>query len=318
MEEINLVLEGGGVKGVALAGAIGELHDRGYHVKRVAGASVGAIVAALVAADKACEIEDLMLSFPFAKMRSPGRLRATWSLLAKGGKYPLTPLRDWVNEKLDRITFRSLREDGGGARPERRYKLVVTVTDVTHGELVHLPWDYERLYGLDPDRQLVADAVCASAAFPFFFVPATIEGRIHGGMQHLGRTTSTLIDGGVVSNFPIEVFHEHDHGRGVESTFGIKILPHLPTPPGDPSVVWTPNTHIRPVRLLQQMVGTMVAGRDQARLEQPSVDSRVIRIDTSAASVLYFGITENEKLELFRTGRQATALFLDNWERSHP
>src|SRR5581483_202290 len=194
MKEINLVLEGGGVKGIALAGAIGKLNDRGYHVKRVAGASVGAIVAALVAAGKAGDIEDLMLSFPFAEMRSTTRLRAAWSLLARGGKYPLTPLRDWVNAQLDGITFRSLKDDGGGsARAERCYKLVVTVTDITRGELVHLPWDYERLYGLDPDRQLVADAVCASAAFPFFFVPATIEGRVHGGIQQpSGRTTSTL------------------------------------------------------------------------------------------------------------------------------
>src|SRR5581483_1709535 len=265
MKEINLVLEGGGVKGIALAGAIGKLNDRGYHVKRVAGASVGAIVAALVAAGKAGDIEDLMLSFPFAEMRSTTRLRAAWSLLARGGKYPLTPLRDWVNAQLDGITFRSLKDDGGGsARAERCYKLVVTVTDITRG-------------------QLVADAVCASAAFPFFFVPATIEGRVHGGIQQpSGRTTSTLIDGGVLSNFPIEVFQEHDRGKGVES-IGIKILPHLPTPPGDRSVVWTPNTHLRPLRLVQQMVGTMVAGRDQARLYLTSVAKRDIPIDTSAA-----------------------------------
>jgi NTE family protein len=317
--DVNLVLEGGGVKGIAHAGAVAKLTERGYVIKRVAGASVGAIVAALVAAGMASEIEALMTSFPFDAMRSTGKLRAAWSLMNRGGQFPIAPLRNWLNETLEGRTFKDLTDYGeNSARSERRYKLVVTVADVTRGELVHLPWDYRRVYGLDPDRQLVADAVCASAAFPFFFVPLTIECRVHSAAsRRAGRMTSTLIDGGLLSNFPIELFHEHDAGHGIDKTFGVKILPHLPTPPGDATVVWTPNTHLRPVRLIQQMVGTMVAGRDQARLELPSVARRVIQIDTSGASILDFGITAAEKAELFRSGREATAAFLHDWERSN-
>src|SRR5829696_3150734 len=48
--DADLVLEGGGVKGIALAGAISVLQDRGYRFHRVAGTSAGAIVGALVAA----------------------------------------------------------------------------------------------------------------------------------------------------------------------------------------------------------------------------------------------------------------------------
>ena len=46
----DLVLEGGGVKGIALVGAISVLEERGYQFRRVAGTSAGAIVGALVAA----------------------------------------------------------------------------------------------------------------------------------------------------------------------------------------------------------------------------------------------------------------------------
>src|SRR5699024_11827794 len=40
---MDLVMEGGGVKGIALAGALEVLEERGYSVNRVAGSSAGAI-----------------------------------------------------------------------------------------------------------------------------------------------------------------------------------------------------------------------------------------------------------------------------------
>lgn len=49
--KLDLVLEGGGVKGVALVGAVNWLREHGYpEVQRVAGTSAGAIAAALIAA----------------------------------------------------------------------------------------------------------------------------------------------------------------------------------------------------------------------------------------------------------------------------
>src|SRR3954463_8191170 len=50
----DLVLEGGGVKGIALAGALAELLPR-YRFNRVAGTSAGAIAAAFVAAGAGAE-----------------------------------------------------------------------------------------------------------------------------------------------------------------------------------------------------------------------------------------------------------------------
>ena len=46
----DLVMEGGGVKGLGLAGAIITMSEAGYVFPRVGGTSAGAIVAALVAA----------------------------------------------------------------------------------------------------------------------------------------------------------------------------------------------------------------------------------------------------------------------------
>ena len=48
--KINGVFEGGGVKGIALAGAVSAANEQGYTFHEVAGTSSGAIVAALLAA----------------------------------------------------------------------------------------------------------------------------------------------------------------------------------------------------------------------------------------------------------------------------
>src|SRR5580658_80203 len=58
----DLVFEGGGVKGIGLAGAYRELSDRGYHAECVAGTSAGAITAALVAVGySGAELEEIVL-----------------------------------------------------------------------------------------------------------------------------------------------------------------------------------------------------------------------------------------------------------------
>ena len=80
-------------------------------------------------------------------------------------------------------------------------------SDVTRGRLVRLPWDYPK-YGLDADDQLVADAVRASMSIPFFYEPQRFTGATSGR-----RSTSFMVDGGMLSNFPIEVFDRTDGKR---------------------------------------------------------------------------------------------------------
>ena len=71
METSDLVLEGGGVKGAGLAGAVGELSGR-YEFHRVAGTSAGAIVAGLVAAGLEDRLEQLLIDTDFASFLDPG------------------------------------------------------------------------------------------------------------------------------------------------------------------------------------------------------------------------------------------------------
>ena len=81
-------------------------------------------------------------------------------------------------------------------------------SDISLGQLVRLPWDCRAHYGIDPDELRVVDAVRASMSIPFFF---------QAGDADRGRITrrSTLVDGGMLSNFPIECFDRPDNQSAV-------------------------------------------------------------------------------------------------------
>jgi NTE family protein len=311
----DLVLEGGGVKGISLVGAVARLGDD-FTFERVAGTSVGALVGALVAAGYAGhELEAEMLAFPFEHVQHPDLIDRlpivgpAMSLAFERGIWETTFVRDHLADLLDRKgirTFRDLRKtDRSSSLPaDRRYRLVVTATDVTTGELLYLPWDYRSRFGLDPDLQLVADAVAASIAIPFFFEPIKLtDGEGH---DHL------LVDGGLLSNFPIGVFDRTDRRPPRWPTFGLKIIPRLPE--GTPDLF--PYAGLIPlpgIRHLEAVVATAIVGRDQTFLSQPCVAARTIQIDTSAAGVVEFNLSDDQKRELCEQGRRAADDFLTRW-----
>src|SRR5262245_58731179 len=70
-EVADLVLEGGGVKGAALAGAVAALSQK-YTFHRVAGTSAGAIVASFIAADLTEELESIMVDTDFSTFEDQG------------------------------------------------------------------------------------------------------------------------------------------------------------------------------------------------------------------------------------------------------
>src|ERR1022692_848498 len=70
--QADLVLEGGGVKGLGLVGATLALAEAGYQFRRVAGASAGAIVATLIAALNAAqhpisELQEILSTIDYRK-----------------------------------------------------------------------------------------------------------------------------------------------------------------------------------------------------------------------------------------------------------
>src|SRR4051794_24432193 len=66
----DFFFDGGGVKAIALAGALSVFEEHGYAPRRVAGCSGGAIVAALVAAGySSAEIQTIVGALPFERFK---------------------------------------------------------------------------------------------------------------------------------------------------------------------------------------------------------------------------------------------------------
>jgi len=298
----DLVMEGGGVKGVGLVGALSVLEEQGYRVQRVAGTSAGAVVGSLVAAGMpAVRLRKVMSTLDYRRFRDPdwldrlGVVGEGLSLLWYNGIYRGDYLRRRLGELLRELgvtTFADLRLTEPWAQdlpPERRYKLVVVTADITRGRLVRLPWDYAA-YGLDPDQQSVAEAVRASMSVPFFYRPA-----------RLGR--SLLVDGATLSNFPVDLFDDTPDWP----TFGIKLS-------AKPDANLTVNPAAGTVQFSEALLATMLNAHDQMHLDDPCVIRRTMFVDTAQINGLDFNITPAKQELLFQNGRHGAEKLLAGWD----
>jgi NTE family protein len=313
----DLVLAGGGVKGIGHAGVVATLREAGYIFPRVAGTSAGAIVGALVAAGMtSARMKEAIKGLDWQRFRDKSLLDRVpllgpaASVLFENGFYEGNYVREWLGNELAALhvtTFADLRSDDWQGDPEddEAYKLVVMAADITRGELIRLPWDYRR-YGLKPDEQLVVDAVRASMSIPIFFEPVTL--------RHANGKSSTLVDGGVLSNYPIDVFDRTDGCEPRWPTFGVTLLPHLPEA----------NIQLFPLlgelrrrgfpRFLESLVTTMAVGRDQNYLAKPWVAARTIEVNTTSVGVVEFDVDEAGQDTLYENGRAQAAAFLKTWD----
>lgn len=312
----DLVLEGGGVKGVAIVGAVLPLAEAGYRFPRVAGTSSGAMVGALLAAlnrrgESLDELADIARTLDYSKFRDRGRIASRLgplavladgvSLLRDCGIYEGDYLHDWVAGALADLgveTFGDLRVDdpGGDGETHHRYGLVVTASDVSRRRFVKLPWDYAD-YGLDPDEQRVADAVRASASIPFFFEPVTVRAA---------RGEATLVDGGLLSNYPINIFDRLDEHPPRWPTIGVRLSAREPTAPPEPVQ--------DPLSLALSLVETAIEARQAADIADPCDLARSIFVDTAGVAVTDFGLSQEQLEQLIAAGVAAGRRFLEAWD----
>ncbi|GGI08144.1 patatin-like phospholipase family protein [Egicoccus halophilus] len=307
--DADLVLEGGGVKGIALVGALSVLEERGYRFHRVAGTSAGAIVGSLVAAGiPAPRMQQIMTELDYRRFKDGGLLTRLGlpgqllTLVATSGIYRGEYLLGWLRELLDEQgvrTFADLRdEDGGSSLPgDADYRLVVMASDISQGCLRRLPWDYRR-YGCEPDEVEVVEAVRASMSIPYFFRSVKLRDRIEDA-------NCWLVDGGMLSNFPVDVFDRRDGRTPRWPTFGIKLSAQADAAQGI-------RHRVRGVATMSTaMLGTLTSFYDRIHLEQDAVRARTIFIDTLKVRATDFDLDRATQQQLYDNGRRAAEKFLD-------
>lgn len=192
--KVNGVFEGGGVRGVALAGAAAGAMDLGVEFDQSVGTSAGALVAALLAADygsddlseSICRIQwpELLRPVPVTRLPLLGRHLA---LFARRGMYD--------SRRLEEVWGGMLADHGvrvfGDLRPG---SLGIVITDLSHSRGLVFP-EALRSYGHDPDRFPVARALRMSAAVPFLFTPVRLRDRTNGEV-------AVMADGAMAANYP--------------------------------------------------------------------------------------------------------------------
>ena len=206
MLRVDGVFAGGGVKGIALAGAAAAALDLGYRFERCVGTSSGGLVASLVAAGYGADelrsgvidIDWPGLADPVPGARIPGLGRHLALMFGRGLHR---------GDRLERTWRTLLRRKGVyrfGDLPEGSLRVVAT--DITHQRGVVLP-DHLIDYGVDPARFPIARAVRMSAAVPFFFRPVKL-------FDLRAQDASLMVDGALTTNFPLRLV-DWQEGRPV-------------------------------------------------------------------------------------------------------
>jgi NTE family protein len=336
----DLVLEGGGVKGIGLVGAILVLNEAGYSFRGVAGTSAGAIAATLVAgltrAGRAMtDLLGFIRSLDFTNFMPENKLQKildrvgghfmeevsdlTILLRYEGvysGDYLETWLRPILHDQLGVTTFDDLKLSSDAdpelsVVPGHDYSLVVHTSDITRGRLVRLPWDFP-FYGEDPGAQDPVDAVRASMSIPFFFEPihhvspaATVEiAAPDGGTNtlHYEAGTQTWVDGGMLANFPIHAFDRTDGKPSRWPTIGIKLSRLQTDFPATDACTST-------LEVALSALKTMTNEWDSYEVNETTA-AKTIFVDNAGLNATDFGLTKEQQNTLFLNGVASATAFV--------
>jgi NTE family protein len=301
------VFEGGGVKGLALVGGLLEFADYGYtDWVKVAGTSAGAIVAAYLATGHTAEqAEALLEATDFATFEDfgPGGLLigGIADLVAHHGLAHGAVFHDWFNRAVGGRTFADVREAG------RTLKLIAS--DITRHQMLVLPEDLRHYRHpkssrpIDPDSVLIADAVRMSMSIPYFFTPITLVDVESG-------EASTIVDGGVVSNFPVWIF---DVDRDAQRpTFGFRLVGGTGAGGGYARAF----EHLGwEVRMAVNLFDTASDAFD-TEFATHSTAVRTCQLDANGIGTTDFTLTKEQKQTLVDLGREGARTFLSGFATS--
>lgn len=203
----NLVMEGGGIKGIAYGGAMLELEEKGIlkDIVRVAGTSAGAIQASLLAIGySASEISEIIANTPVESFNDDGFIsRGTKRLFNDYGWFKgdsfLATMEGLIFERTGsrNLTFKDLHQLST-TYPFR--DLYVVGADLSNQKSVI--FSHETY----PNMR-VADAVRISMSIPIYYKALWVnpEGRIIEEPSPEDKC-HLFVDGGILMNYPIDIF----------------------------------------------------------------------------------------------------------------
>jgi len=246
-------------------------------------------------------------------------------LCKKLGLNPGDKLYEWISDRLAENDIHTLSDlnnlietlpDGlvssGTGKNIQKYdtSLKIVVADITTGTKVVFP-NMAPMYWQDPDRVNPAGFARASASIPLFFQPYTAENvsELIGSCdkwERLGSFSGALpnkvsfADGGLLSNFPIDLFKRPGVPRA--PTLGAR-LGNKERSANDVDKLW---------KYAGQLFDAMRHCADYDFIfKNPLYKNLVAHINTDGYNWLDFNMSAEDKLGLFREGVKAGYDFLE-------
>ncbi len=356
---VDLVMEGGGVLGIALAGYVHVLEQLGVRFLQLGGTSAGSINALLMAAAGPVQVaktdwllerlsaqnlqdfvdgDDDARDFVRVLVANGRLLQYFWkgaqvldNFKEDFGLNPGEVFHEWLRRLLNEQGIRTVRDlnqlrtltatdglrrrDGSVYAPDHPIRLALVTADITTESKVIFP-EMASLYYQAPDDVHPADFVRASMAIPGFFTPFRVYDLPQAGATSSPEWEATtgyrgpvpaevlFIDGGILSNFPIDLFHKHFKVPACP-TFGIKL--GLSRTSANRTGKFT--------QLLGNIFDTTRHGHDYDFIARnPDFRHLVSYADTERFNWLDFGLNEATKQALFAEGARAAAGFVEHFD----
>lgn len=305
---VNAVFEGGGVRGISLAGAVRAAELAGVQFHRVAGTSSGSIVASLIATGyTAPEMREIIQSTPFRAFmqRAPifnfRIIGPAVRIFLKKGLYAGDALEQWVARLMAAKGVRVF-----GDLPPGKVRIIAS--DITNGKLLVLPDDVAD-YGIDPRRFPVARAIRMSTSIPYFFDPVVLRQPLRprkaANREKLKARFSYIVDGGLLSNFPLWLFEqEAAEGKGMP-VIGFQMIGRSEA---------KRHRITGPFTMFQAMFETMLGAHDERYIEEQKW-IRTIRIPTMGVGTTQFDLKPEDSARLYEAGLAAGQKFFRHWDR---
>lgn len=190
-KDVALVLSSGGARGLAHIGAIEELEARGYHIRSIAGCSMGALIGGVYAAGKMNEFREWMKTVNRKKMFELTDFSFSFSHIVKGERI-IRAIKEFVPD----VPIESLP-----------IPYCAVATELKTGEEIII------------DHGSLFDAIRASISIPSFYQPVQHDDMIliDGGiinpfpLNRVARQSGDILVGVDVSGCDYKTLWEENH-----------------------------------------------------------------------------------------------------------
>ena len=247
-----------------------------------------------------------------------------FSFVERGGWFSADAFVDWLTEKLNTGQYKGQPRRFGGMTLKEFYDatgvdLSLVASDITAGRQLVLN------HRTAPGCPLVW-AVRMSMSIPLLW-QEVIWQAAWGPYHNKDIAGHAVVDGGVLSNFPIELFitadpmwtaimgpKQHNH------LIGLLIDDNEPVPgvqPGPPDVLESgPLTQLRTLARVRALVDTMLATRDKFVIE--SYAQFVLRLPAKGYGTTEFAMTDERRNAIVTAGTNAMRSYLEVVEVAPP